>query len=63
MGRELNQTKQGEPFPLEAYETVYCWIGRWAEERRDPEHRALAQAAHDALTVVGGVILEAMRRT
>ena len=60
--RELNQTKEDEQFPLEAYEKVYCWIGRWAEESRDPDHRAVAQAAHDALTVVGNVILETMRR-
>ena len=60
--RVLNQTNEDEQFPLEAYEKVYCWIGRWAEESRDPDHRAVAQAAHNALTVVGNVILETMRR-
>ncbi len=62
MAREVKQAIQDEPFPLEAYEAVYCWIGRWAEESQDPEHRVIAEAAHDVLTVVGNVVLEAMRR-
>jgi|GraSoiStandDraft_5_1057265.scaffolds.fasta_scaffold528617_2 hypothetical protein len=61
MRSKQNDPEWNENFPLDEYCAVYGWIGRWAEATKEPELRAIAQAASESLHAVGLVVLETMR--
>jgi len=59
---EQDRNARDEQFPLEAYTTVYEWIGKWAEVARDEEQRLIAESAYASLTAVGNLVLDVMRQ-
>jgi hypothetical protein len=58
MKNKQSRGDKDEEFPLEAYTTVYKWIGTWAKKTSDPELRVIAQAAFESLTAVGIIVTE-----
>ncbi len=62
MTDKQNRDSKDDEFPLDAFAAVYTWIGNWAEETCDPEHRMIAEAAYESLTAVGVLMRDVMRQ-
>jgi hypothetical protein len=62
MTDKQNSVDNDDEFPLEAYIAVYNWIGNWAESTRNMGQRRIAKAAYDALTAVGLLMRDVMRK-